>query len=226
MKIFFYLIYLVTCLNALKADVIFQGLTETNISKNNFLCPSSTSSGVSCVSADANAINFTLPSGQILQLFNALPYWLDQEAITQQYDMQVLNYTQSEIQTELNSTGWGAMGGYCLLITTNPILTSIVMPSVVAASGQEKVVVQLWYNGDQSLQLWSQNALAITQGSGFTIAINSATDPLSELTSTTPSNSLRATFLSGLQLQPNNRNASTYSIATNSPRSVTIVPSA
>jgi len=226
MKHFFYILCLITCSQSLKTDVIFQGITETGVTKNNFLCPSLTSSAVSCVSADANAINFTLPSGQILQLFNSQPYWLDQEAIKQQYDLQVLDYTQSEIQAELDSTGWGAMGGYCLLITTNPVLTGIVMPTVIAASGQEKVVVQLWYNGEQSLQLWSQDALAINQGTGFTISISSATDPLSELSTTSTSSGLKATFLAGLNLQPNNRNASIYNIATDSPRSITITQSA
>ena len=201
--------------------VIFTGLIETGVSKNNFLCSSTASN---CNSADANAKNFDFSTYPMLQLFNDQTYWLHQASTHAQYVSEVLSYSGTDLQDKMISDGWGAMGSYCILISTDPILTNVVMPTVTASAGQEKVVVQLWYNGDQVLQLWSQDAITLSPAQTFTITISTDTDPLPGVTTSSQnsSSSLTTNFLSNLQLQQKNRKESVYQNATQSPRSITI----
>lgn len=204
--------------------IIFNGLVETGVSKNNFLCSSAHSDSVNCIAADANAKGFDFSQNHMLQLFNDQAYWLHQEAIQQQYVSQVLSYSGNDLQNKMTADGWGAMGSYCLIISTDPILTNVVIPSITAGADQEKVVVQLWYNGNQKLQLWSQDAAILSKNQPFSVLITTNTDALPGVskTSENSSNSLRTSFLFDLHLQQKNRTESVYLAATQSPRSVKI----
>lgn len=204
--------------------VVFNGLIESGISKNNFLCPSISTGTIPCTAADANAKGFNVTNNSMLQLFNNQAFWLNQEAEEKQYVSQVLNYSGADLQNKMIANGWGAMGSYCIILSTDPILTSIIMPNLIAGENQEKIVVQLWYNENEMLQLWSQDAAILSTNQQFTVLITTATDPLPGVM-TTPTNtphSLRDSFLKNLHLQQNNRAESVYQIATQSPRSVKI----
>lgn len=218
------IIYFALLCSNMSQAVIFNGLTETNISKNNFLCPANNSSSIPCTSSNTNAIGFDFSSSKILQIFNDQAFWLHEQAVQSQYASQVLSYTGSELQDKMNSDGWGAMGSYCIIISIDPILTSIVQPKLKPKDDEEKLVVQLWYNGDGALQLWSQDAKILSKNAAFTVAVSNNTDPLPEVIDTTSNSqpSLRAKFLSELHLQENSRKESVYQIATQSPRSIKI----
>ena len=204
--------------------VTFNGITETGISKNNFLCPTESSSSASCASSSSNAQGFNFSSSKVLQIFNDQAFWLHEEAAKKQYISQALSYTGSALQDKMNAEGWGATGSYCIIISIDPILTSVVMPKVVAKADEEKVVVQLWYSGDSALQLWSQDAKILSKDAIFTVALSSATDSLPGVidASVMLPSSLKEKFLSELHFQQNNRKESVYQIATQSPRSVRI----
>lgn len=201
--------------------VIFNGLTETKVSRNSFMTPLLNSSSTFSPT-DFNAKGFNFSSSSILQLFNDQSYWLHQESIKKQYLATVLSYSGSELKNKMISDGWGAMGSYCLIISIDPILTSTIMPNLIANNEQEKVVVQLWYDGNNMLQLWSQDAALLSKNQEFNIAITSDIDPLSELANSTTQSSIKTIFLKGLHLQQKNRSQSTYQAATQSPRSVKI----
>ncbi|MBP6892505.1 hypothetical protein KBB68_02895 [Candidatus Babeliales bacterium] len=222
MKCNLFLLILTLCQST--QPIIFNGLTETNISKNNFLCPVNSSSPVSCKESITNATGFNFSSGKILQIFNDQAFWLHEEAVQSQYVSQVLSYTGSELQNKMNADGWGAMGSYCIIISIDPILTSIAQPKLTPKNDEEKLVVQLWYNGDGALQLWSQDVQVLQKNATFTIAVNNSSDPLPGVIDATSNSqtSLRAKFLSELHLQQNSRKESVYQIATQSPRSIKI----
>lgn len=205
-------------------SVIFNGLVESGISKNNFLCPNNSSSSVVCKNSSTTAQGFNFSSSKVLQIFNDQAFWLHEQAEQAKYLSMVGSYSGSDLENKMSSEGWGAMGSYCIIISIDPILTSIVMPNLKAKSGEIKVVTQLWYNGDTMLQLWSQDAKILPENATFTIAISNNTDPLPGVTtgSSTPSGSLSKKFLEELHLQQNSRKESVYQIATQSPRSVTI----
>ncbi len=204
--------------------ITFNGLIETGISKNNFLCPADSSSSVVCSSANAHATGFNFSSSKIVQIFNDQAFWLHEQAVQEKYTSQVLSYSGSALSEKMAAEGWGAMGSYCIIISIDPILTSIVMPELIAKEDEEKVVVQLWYNGDSALQLWSQDTKIISKDAAFTVTVNNTTDSLPGVinASNAPFKSLRAQFLSDLHLQQNSRKESVYQIATQSPRSVKI----
>lgn len=201
--------------------IIFNGLVETGVSTNSFLCPAN---APGCVSPNTNTQGFNFTQNQMLQIFNNQTYWLQQEIAQEQYIGQALLYSGTALQNKMTSSGWGAMGGYCIIISIDPILTKIVAPTLIAKTGQQKVVVQLWYNGDQMLQLWSQDAQILSSNQEFTVAISTAVDPLSGIsaTPTSASTTFVDTFLTNLHLQQSSRNQATYQAASASPRSVTI----
>jgi hypothetical protein len=202
--------------------LMLNGIIETGVSKNNFLCPTSTSSAVPCIDANQRYSNTVLVDGQILQIFNSQAYWVHEQANAEQYDTQVLAYTGSELEAKLQAQGWTAMGGYCILISTNSILTQIVKPELVAQKNQKKIVAQLWYNGDRLLQLWSQDATVVDADASITLEISNAVDPLTEVKNLKQGTSLKDTFLYALPLQPANRDETMYQSASACPRSIKI----
>jgi hypothetical protein len=225
MKQIIYGLWLTALFQPILADLTFAGLIENpSITKNNFLCHSDQETSSDCNNADKNYIGAVLTDNTLLQLFNNQSYFLKQEQAAQKYDAQVLRDSGSQLQEKLNSQGYSAMGGYCIIITKNPTVTGIVMPNMIAQKNQEKVVVQLWYNANRAIQLWSQDAALLTAGQSFKVSISNEIDPLTTLQ--TPANknsSLKASFLTSLGIQTSNRKESVYHAATESPRLVKIV---
>lgn len=223
---------LMLCATSLKG-VVFTGLTEKNISKNNFLCPTQ---AYDCSQATIEgAAGYNLSGGKTLQFFNNQVYWARQKALREQYLSKVERYKTSEavhisglqtLQQKMMSDGWGAMGGYCIIITTDPMTAYVAQPNQVPASGQVKLVVQLWYSGDLLLQLWSQDVAILSANKSFSVQVSSDADPLTgvEVAAINSSTPLKTSFLSGLGFVEFNRKSSLYSIATQSPRTVKIIP--
>lgn len=202
---------------------IFQGLIETGVTKNNFLCSDQNGEQTSaCISAGINSKGFDVSGGKTLQFFNDVTYWLSKQSQQEQLLATSKNYSGAALQSQMQSEGWIAMGAYCVVISTDPVLQKIAQPALKAAEGDIKVIVQLWYNGNNLMQLWSQDAQALTPGQSFTIQISSEEDTLN--LSGNKTLGVVDTFLNNLNLQPNNRLASVYNIAVNSPRSVKIQP--
>lgn len=197
--------------------VVFHGLVETGITKNNFSCSSSVDQ--TCSNVDSGAIGFNLSASQSLQFFNNQSYWLRQEAGIESDLVTNKKYSGVALRNKMISEGWVAMGSYCILISVDPILTEIVMPTVKpSTANQVKVVVQLWYNGDQQIQLWSQDAAILSKNQGFQVMITSDID--SQIT-LLPSLESQTSFLGQIGLQQNNRQ-SAYGQATGCPRMVKI----
>jgi hypothetical protein len=198
--------------------VVFQGLIETGITKNSFMCPLSAAGSQDCSNVDAGAIGFKLTGSQILQFFNNQSYWLRQEVQQKQNLQTNQRYSASDLQAKMASEGWVAMGGYCILISVGHILNDVVMPTVQASGDNVKVVVQLWYNGDQLIQLWSQDAVVLKKDQGFQVLVTSDTDTqVAQL----PALTAETTFLGQLGLQQNNRQPE-YMQAAGCPRMVKI----
>lgn len=191
-----FLIFL--CVYQVGHAVVFQGIVETGVQKNTFLCSGDATDAIGCTNADAGAIGFNVSGGKMLQLFNNQAAWYLLQATHQQYLTQDQRYSASDLQQKMIEDGWVAMGGYCLIITTNPILTDIVMPSVTPTATQTKVVVQLWYNGEQELQLWSQDAKALKKGQSFQVEVSTDADTLSTVTGT---DAVDSTFNNGVWSQ-------------------------
>lgn len=208
-----------------QAQILFQGLVEkSSINKNTFLCPASASDGVQgCMDEQSAAHGFDVSGGRTIQFCNNQQYWLQQETLQAQYISTVRNYTGSSLQEKLRDEGWTSMGGYAVVISTNPFLLDYVMPELVAQSGQVKVVVQLWYNGSDMIQLWSEDAIILDEGSGFNVTISSDTDDrLASLLAAAKSmgSSWKDNFLAQLNVQPDNRKKTDYQDANGSPRQV------
>ncbi|MFA5998925.1 MAG: hypothetical protein WC747_02830 [Candidatus Babeliales bacterium] len=199
-------------------SVVFQGLDDSSIKINTFSCPSGSTGSTDCSDADTNAKGLVLSDQMPLQLFNNQSYWLRQQAQVEQHAQTVLRRTGSDLQTYMQDQGWVAMGSYCILISTNPILTDVVMRDKKASGDQVKVVIQLWYNGENLIQLWSQDAAVMSKTQGFNVVVSSAQD---DQISKLPKLSDATTFLDKIGLQINNRTTQ-YGKAKNSPRSVKI----
>ncbi len=224
------LICAVSIVNTAAEKLFFQVLLEQpGINKNSFLCTGVTSGGVQgCKDTQVAAHGFNIAGGKTLLFFNNQQYWLQQEAIAAQNIATARNYTGSLLQQQLQNEGWLAMGGYAVVISTDPLLADYIMPLVVASAGQIKVIVQLWYNGSDLIQLWSQDAHVFASGSSFQVAISSTPDAV--LPSLFAASSGFATahlswvdnFLLSLGLQVNNRLNTDYNAAVSSPRQVRI----
>ncbi|MCX5924355.1 MAG: hypothetical protein NTZ68_02960 [Candidatus Dependentiae bacterium] len=201
-------------------SVVFQGLDDSAVKINTFSCPAGSTGSTDCSSADANSIGLVLSDQKPLQFFNNQSYWLRQQAQVEQHAQTVLRRSGADLQTYMQGEGWVAMGSYCIFISTNRILTDVVMPAVKASADQVKVVVQLWYNGENLIQLWSQDAAVMPKTQGFKVVVSSAQDAQ---ISTLPKLSDETNFLDKIGLQINNRTVQ-YGKAKNSPRSVKIQP--
>jgi len=199
-------------------SIIFQGLVEAGITKNSFFCPASATGSTDCSNVDSGAIGYHVSGSQPLQFFNNQSYWLKQETDRETIVHTDLKYSGASLRNKMISEGWVAMGGYCILISISPILTDLIMPAVKASGGNIKVIVQLWYNGSQLIQLWSQDAAVLPQDKGFKVLITSDLDSqIAKL----PALASEKTFLGKLGLQQNNR-LPEYAQATGAPRSVKI----
>jgi len=198
--------------------VVFQGLVETGITKNSFKCPASAVGSQDCSNVDTGAVGFNLVGGQLLQFFNNQSYWLRQEVQQKQNLQTNQRYSGSDLLAKMASEGWVAMGGYCILISLGHILDSVVMPAIKSSSDSVKVVVQLWYNGDQMIQLWSQDAVVLKKDQAFQVLVTSDIDAQVALL---PPLSVEKTFLEQLGLQQNNRQPN-YMQAIGCPRMVKI----
>lgn len=222
-RLFFCLLLL--NISALHAPVFFQGLVEgPDIDKNSFLCPASAADGIQgCKDTELAAHGYDVSGGRTIQLCNNQEYWLQQEAAQAQYIATVRNYTGSDLTAQLLAEGWKAMGGYAIVISSNPLLTNLIMPEVVAAAGQTKVIIQLWYNGSDMIQLWSQDAMVFSSGQSFQVSISNTMDTqlLQNMTAAQATQtSWQDSFLLQLNLQPNNCKNSDYSNAVGCPRQI------
>jgi len=212
-KLFIAVIFISTLVKPVK----FQGLTETGIDKNSFLCPAADQEA-DCVNTDTEYIGASLSDTQPIQIFNNQSFWLKKEAQREQFLNTDKRYSGTSLSDKMRSEGWLAMGGYCILISTSPTLTNIVMPNIKATAGKVKVVVQLWYNGDNLIQLWSQDAAILPEGKGFKVNITSSIDlQVGQL----PPIAKETTLIGQIGLQQNNRQL-IYVQAEGSPRTVKI----
>ncbi len=219
------------------SGVIFQGMTESGVNRNTFLCGYSSVnssqdtghevSGADCtVGAIQSAIGFDVSGGRTLQFFNNFTYWLRKKSEKEQaYRIDTPTATDGSVDAYMESDGWGSMGAYCIIVSTNEIMQEVVGQGKQASAGEIKVVVQLWYNGDSLIQLWSQDVAILNPGQSFTIAISNAVD--SALPAMLQATSGIKGYLKvvGKSMQPDNRKKHSYNDATNSPRTVRILVS-
>lgn len=219
---------------ATTTGVVFAGLTESGVTRNTFLCGATSVTGSAASGTNFEASNcaitavkaaagFDISEGATLQFFNNFTYWLQQKSEQEQSYQINDSLTGSALGEKMNSEGWGSMGACCVIVSTNQIVKETVYQSVVANSGEVKVVVQLWYNGDNLIQLWSQDSVSLKPGQSFTVAISNSPD--ARLKSTFVAGTGLAQYLAAINndMQPDNRNEDSYSAATNSPRMVRIV---
>ena len=216
------------------SGIFFQGLTENGVKKNTFLCGnnSATKSNTSgknfqdsdCdISSIQNAIGFDISGGRQLQFFNNFTYWLKKKSQTEQF-YQINDSLQDDaLDSKMQSEGWSEIGAFCIIISTNQILQDTIFQSQKANTGETKVIVQLLYNGDNLIQLWSQDATILKEGQSFTIAITNASDDRLKSTFAADPSSL-SSYLSAISknIQPDNRNSDSYNNAEDSPRTVRI----
>lgn len=208
------------------AKNIITGIVEaSDVNKNTFLCPAgATSSKAFCLGQAVQFEGFDISPGHTVMICNNQQYWMQQKTDQEQYIMQGRNYQGSQAESMMASQGWGAMGSYVLLITADPMLTDFLLPKIIVGANQIKVVVQLWYNGNDVIQLWSQDVIALSVGQNFTIHISSALDNRlpTFFEQKNVKRSWQDTFLTSLQLQPDNRVQDAYASAKGSPRTVRI----
>lgn len=203
--------------------ISFRGIQEEGVNKNTFLCPVE-ASGSSCSQETINdAVGFDISGGKNLQFFDNFVYWLLQKAHREQFVKEDLRYDGVALTKKMNQEGWGATNAYCIIISTNPMLQQLVMPGQSVAKGKQKVIVQLWYSGQDVIQLWSQDVVELSPGQGFKVIVsNNEDDKLEALIDESKKAVGLAVFLEKLGLQANNRKDAEYAQATGSPRMVRI----
>lgn len=214
------------------ASITFLGITEdSSIDKNSFLCPDSLDAeGLEiCQNRSAQALNFTFNGPRTLQLFNNQQYWAQQKYRQQQL-LIARGYKDTDLDNTLKSKGWSITGGFSVIITTDPLVTSQIDKKLVPAKGQTKLVAQLWYNGDSLIQLWAQDVVLVSDGQNFTISLSSSDSTLSQeaekiSTLSQPKNiaEVKEQFLQEVALAPINIVKSSYSVANGSPKNIKIV---
>ena len=220
--------------------IIFNGISESGITQNSFLCGkqgvgtvSSAKGGTNFEAVDCDyteiqgAVGFDISKGHTLQFFNNFTYWLrkkgDREQDIKSGDTNSTggSLTTAEVTAKMDSEGWGSIGAFCIIISTNPTLQKSVLPDKQPEKGETKLIVQLWYNGNDLIQLWSQDVVMIKQGQNFTIAISNGEDSNLEAILVDKDQSSYMKAVVGL-MQPINRNSQAYQQAANSPRMVRI----
>lgn len=221
----------VSAQSTLATGIIFQGIAEQGISKDTFLCgdtsvTAASIAGTNFESSDCSinniqdTIGFDISGGKTIQFFNDFTYWIRQKSKIEQ-DYQI-NNPGANVASYMSQQGWSAMGAFCILISTNSILQEIVGQAKQAGSGKIKVVAQLWYNGDNLIQLWSQDVAIMEPGQSFIVNINNSVD--ADLLTTLQNSATVKGYLSsiGTAVQPSNRNMNTYNAASDSPRTIRI----
>lgn len=214
--------------------IVFNGMTENGVKRNTFLCgytsvEKKSGGGVNVeaddckVTAIKEAVGFDVSGGQTLQFFNNFTYWL-KEKIKKEQSYKINDQLDGDdLEKKMDSEGWGSMGAYCIIVTTNQMLQKVIAPDMVVDAGQVKVIVQLWYNGGNLIQLWSQDVKAIALGKSFAVAITNDEDSSLKqaLTVSTKSDQYFSAVTS--LMQPDNRLEDAYNAASTSPRKVRIV---
>lgn len=175
------------------------------------------------VAAISRAVGFDVSGGQTLQFFNNFTYWLKEKTKKEQSYKINDQLDGDDLEKKMDSEGWGSMGAYCIIVTTNQMLQKVIAPDMVVDAGQVKVIVQLWYNGGNLIQLWSQDVKAIAQGKSFAVAITNDEDSSLKqaLTVSTKTDQYFSAVTS--MMQPDNRLEEAYNAASTSPRKVRIV---
>lgn len=207
-------------MQCLYAPVYFKGLVEaSSINKNTFHCPES---ALDCQDQGAAASGFDISDGRTLQLCNNQEYWLQQEAIQGQYISTVRNYTGTALQAQLADEGWAVVGGFAIIVSSNPLLVQSVMPSVQPSAEQTKVVAQLWYNGSGLIQLWSQDAQLYADGQSFQVLVSNESDDRlpTQLAQISQTKNWQDQFLLTVGIQSPNRQAKDYDKAHGSPKQI------
>lgn len=201
-------------------SVKFQGLIEDpSVSINTFLCSPSAVGVTDCFNVGSSAVGYDVVDSQPLQLFNNQSYWLTKKAAREHHLQSVERYSGLSLESKMTEEGWAAMGAYCIFITTDSALTQLVMPLLIAKTEEVKVVVQLLYNGQGLIQLWSQDAMLIPVKKSFNIVISAAIDNKTSKLSASSDSSKEESFLEMLRLSQINRQPE-YDQAISSPRSV------
>lgn len=142
------------------------------------------------------------------------------------------------LDAEMQKRGWKTTGAFLLVITTDNLITDQIEPSKISAKEKIKVAAQLWYNGQDSIQLWAQDTLLIDEGGTFSVSLsNSESFLYQEQKSINQAESkeykgdgpksfleIKKQFLQEIELVPQNINMNEYMSALGSPRNVKIVP--
>lgn len=168
--------------------VVFKGVTESSITKNTFLCGKKgvgdvPSGGSNFEAEDCNykmiqdAVGFDMSRGATLQFFNNFTYWLRQKGQREQF-LKTNNpdLKGASLERKMAKEGWDFIGAECIIISTNPIVQKVVRPDLKPKGNEVKVVAQLWYNGDDLIQLWSQDVVMVPKGKSFAVALSNAQD--------------------------------------------------
>lgn len=202
--------------------LVFVGVQESEVSKNNFLCQGAQFSGSICSQESVDgAVGFDISGGKTLQIFNNFSYWIIQKQKRKEYIKENLRYDGQALENKLNQEGWGVVNPFCILVSTDPMLQKAVLPNKVAPAGTQKVIVQLLYSGNNLIQLWSQDVVFVKPGQRFKVEVSSEPDVrLALMIKESKSSKLLNQFLAKLGLDQTNRNEVTYNQAGGSPRMV------
>lgn len=234
--------------------IAFSGLSEdSSIDKNSFSCSSSLDAQGEDICQDraASAVNFEFDGPRTLQIFNNQQFWVQKKYKEQQLLMARMSQ-EDEVDSTLKSRGWSITGGFLVVITTDSFITNQIEPKKVPAKGQVKVVAQLWYNGDNLIQLWAQDVALVKDGSSFSVSLTSTDSDISKESTVAnppvvskksgtaifavaesvkltqngqgPKNfsELQKQFLQEIELAPKNAIKSVYSVAVGSPKNIKI----
>lgn len=216
--------------NQKSAGITFKGVTESNVVVNTFLCEKD---GVNFEAEDCttdrikNAVGFDISGGYTLQFFNNFTYWIKQK---EKYEQQLkinhpyLKANQDALAKRMQKDGWGLImpdgsvvgGAYCIIISTNPVLQQAIEPDKQVAKGESKVkvIAQLWYNGNNLIQLWSQDVQILSAGKSFSVKISSDPDMQLDVILAAKIKG-QDDYISAVTklVQPNNRNIEAYNNA-------------
>jgi len=152
----------------------FMGIVEDgSVNKNKFLCPLSlnASGNIVCNNMDTEMIGFDFSEGSTIQIFNNQQYWLQQK-FEREHLLMVQGYKRDRLSSTMTSEGWDQMGAFSIIISTDPILAQAIEPDKVAATGEIKLIVQLWYSAPKTFQLWAQDVQLLKSGQNFKILVS------------------------------------------------------